>query len=82
MQTAFEDRVLKNMPESVCLNLCDKYQKEKVNIEEEIAKLEKRLAEASNEEADVDEYIRRLKLYSGCKSLTREMCLQLIRSSR
>lgn len=79
IQTAFEERVLKNMPESVCINLCDKYQKERAVLEEEIIKIEKRLAEASKDEADVDEYIRRLKKYGKCETLTREMCLQLIK---
>ena len=78
IQTAFEDRVLNNMPESVCINLCDRYQKERANIEEEISKIEKRLAEASKSEDDVGEYVRRLKAYGKCESLTRETCLQLI----
>ena len=29
-------------------------------------------------EADVEEYIRRIKMYGSCPELTREMCLQLI----
>ena len=78
IQTAFEDRVLNNMPESVCINLCEKYQKERDTVTEQIAKLEKRLEKRSNDEAEADEYVRRLKLYSGCESLTRETCLQLI----
>lgn len=78
IQTAFEDRVLKNMPESVCIGLCDKYQKEKQILEAEISETEKRLSNASKDEEEVDEYIRRLKLYGNCESLTRETCLQLI----
>ena len=78
VQTAFEDRVLNNMPESVYVNLCAKYQNERMVIETEITKIENRLAEPNNEVADVDEYIRRLKTYGRCETLTREMCLQLI----
>ena len=47
-------------------------------MKDEIAKLEKRLVRASKSEEEVDEYIRKLKSYSDCESLTREMCLQLI----
>lgn len=78
IQTAFEERVLKNMPESVCAKLLDKYQKERVAVEEEICVIEKRLAGDGKDEEAVDEYIKRLKLYSNCESLTRETCLQLI----
>ena len=78
IQTAFESRVLGNLPESVCASLCEKYQTEKVSVEEEIGKIQKRLAEASKDEEDVDEYIRRLKRYGSCEELTRETCLQLI----
>ena len=36
------------------------------------------MQEESKDEADVEEYIRRIKLYGSCPELTREMCLQLI----
>ena len=36
------------------------------------------MQEESKDEADVEEYIRRIKLYGNCPELTREMCLQLI----
>lgn len=78
IQSAFESKVLGNLPASVCTSLCEKYQIEKMTLEEEIDKLEKRLAEASKDEEDVEEYIRRLKRYGSCEELTREMCLQLI----
>jgi len=78
IQSAFEERVLGNLPETVCVSLCKKYQKEKISVEEGIGKIEKRLAQASKDEDDADEYIRRLKSYGKCEELTREMCLQLI----
>lgn len=77
IEAAFEDRVLKNMPESVCLSLCGKYQKERTDLETEIAELEKKLADSSGGDADCA-YINALKAYAGCESLTREMCLRLI----
>ena len=78
IQSAFEEKVLGNLPESVCSNLCQKYQAEKESTQKRIEELEKRLAEADTIEADAEEYIARLKRYGRCEQLTREMCLQLI----
>lgn len=78
IQSAFEEKVLKNMSENICISLCEKYQSEKESIQEHIAELEKRLAEIGKDEEDVEEYIKRLKRYGRCEILTREMCLQLI----
>ena len=58
--------------------MCEKYQLEKDGAEKQIAELEKRLAEADNIDAEVEEYIETLKRYAKCEELTREMCLQLI----
>ena len=76
--SAFEDKVLKKMPESLCNSLCEKYQAEQETLKTEIAALERKMQEESKDEADVEEYIRRIKLYGSCPELTREMCLQLI----
>ena len=78
IQFAFEEKVLGNLPESVCANLCQKYQSEKESTQKRIAELEKRLAEADTIETYAEEYITRLKRYGRCEQLTREMCLQLI----
>lgn len=78
IQSAFEEKVLKKMPESVCVSLCEKYSKEKETIAQTVSELESKLASENKDEADVDEYIKRLKLYGKCEQLTREMCLQLI----
>lgn len=78
IRTAFEDKVLKRMPEGLCNTLCEGYQKEQQTLQAEIAALEKKLLKESKDEADVEEYIRRIKLYGSCPELTREMCLQLI----
>ena len=77
IQTAFEDRVLKNLLESVCINLLNKYQTERSAVEEEITRLEQRLKN-ENEDAEADEYIKKLKAYGKCEVLTREICLQLV----
>ncbi|MDE5896251.1 MAG: hypothetical protein K2H43_00390 [Clostridia bacterium] len=78
IQTAFEDRVLNNMPESVCAGLCDRYLKERSALEEEISKAEKKRSEASADDFGFAEYVRKLKRYGGCEILTRELCLLLI----
>ena len=75
--TAFEDKVLGNLPESVCKCLCEKYQTERDGIECRLAEIGKRLNEPTADD-NVGEYISRLKRYAGCEKHTREMCLQLI----
>ncbi|MDE7158519.1 MAG: DUF4368 domain-containing protein [Clostridiales bacterium] len=77
IQAAFEERTLKNMPESVYAELCEKYKKERCAVEEEIIKLEQRLATAGGQKGE-EEYIQKLKQYGRCETLTRELCLQLI----
>lgn len=78
IQSAFEEKVLKSMPESVCISLCGKYRAERETVQRNIGELEKRLAEVNKDVEDAEEYVRRLKHYGNCESLTREMCLQLI----
>ena len=77
IQSAFEERVLKNMPESVCINLCEKYQAEKEYIQTAMRELETKLAKTSSGDEE-KEYTALLKHYGKCETLTREMCLQLI----
>lgn len=78
IQSAFEEKVLKGMPENVFISLCEKYQSEKDTVQKHIADIEKRLTDLCNDEENVDEYIKRLKHYGRCETLTREMSLQLI----
>ena len=79
IQSAFEEKVLGKLPESVCISLCEKYQAEKISLKEKISELEQRLAESDEEDKQAEEYIARLKKYGKCETLTREMCLQLIK---
>lgn len=78
IQSAFEEKVLGNLPENTWKNLCEKYQLEKEGTKRQIAELEKRLSEKGNSDAEAEEYFTRLKHYAQCEELTREMCLQLI----
>ena len=78
IQAAFEDRVLGDLPESVCRDLCEKYQAEKDNTADKIAKIERRLSKEQNRGEEAEAYLSRLKKYARCEELTREICLQLI----
>lgn len=78
IQTAFEERVLGKMPESVCISLCKKYQAEIDSTNHTVSELEKRLSEANKDDEDAEEYIRSMKRFVKGDRLTREMCLQLI----
>lgn len=76
--SVYEDKVLKKVPEEICVNLLNKYQTEKTALQAEVLTLEKKVADTAREENDVDEFIRRLKRYTDVSELTREMCLELI----
>ena len=77
IEAAFEDRVLKNLPEGMCINLFNRYQSERTSVEREITRLEQSLNNGRREE-EADGYIKKLKSYAKCEELTREICLQLI----
>lgn len=78
LQSAFEEKVLGNLPESVCASLCETYAAEISEREKEIAAIGKRLEEAQSADAGAEEYASRLKRCAACDELTREMCVQLI----
>lgn len=78
IQKIYEDRVLGNMPDKVCAELLEKYHQEKEILQAELDELIKRSDMQKQDEADVDEYIRRLKSYAGAEQLTRQMCLDLL----
>ena len=75
--SAFEERVLGNLPESVCKSLCERYQAEKDRASEQIAALEARLTRPDDAQT-AKQYAARLVHYAACEELTRELCLQLV----
>ncbi len=77
-QSVYEDKVLGKIPEDICLKLLAKYTEEQTALKTEIEELENALSVVSKNEADVDEFIRRLKRYTDVPELTRELCLELI----
>ena len=74
----YEDKVLGSLPEKTCADLLTKYQQEKETLQTELDTLIQKAVADRQDEADVDEYIRRLKSYAGAEELTRQMCLDLI----
>ena len=78
IQKIYEDKVLGSLPEKTCDDLLTKYQQEKDTLQTELGTLIQRADADRQDEADVDEYIRRLKSYAGAEELTRKMCLDLI----
>ena len=78
IQSTYEDKVLGKIPEQICVNLLSKYQEEKNKISSELTELKRKLDESIKDEADVEEFIKRIKQYIDVSELTREMCLELI----
>lgn len=76
-QAAFEEKVLNNLPESVFLSLCKKYQNEIAALEKQISNIERLQAETADD-GEAEKYMKKLKSYVNCEKLTREMCLQLV----
>ena len=74
MQVAYEDRVKGKMPEDICISFIQKYSEEQKRLENEIEKLEEKLAETSNTIRSADDFIRNIKKYIEAPELSREMC--------
>ncbi len=76
LQSAFEEKVLKNLPESVFAGLCEKYRSERERILK--AKENAEARRPQGEESGAEAYVRRLKRYISGERLSREMCRELI----
>lgn len=63
IEAAFEEKVAGKLPESVCVKLIEKYTAEQTALQERTAALIQGLEQAAQIKTDVDEFIRRLKLY-------------------
>ena len=66
------------IPESVCVELLEKYQTEQTALTDEVGQIESKLSAIKQDKQDVEEYINRLKKYADVPELTREMALELI----
>lgn len=74
----YEDKVVGKIPESVCVELLEKYQTEQTALTDEVGQIESKLSAIKQDKQDVEEYISRLKKYADVPELTREMALELI----
>ena len=74
----YEDKVVGKIPESVCVELLEKYQTEQTALTSEVGQIESKLSAIKQDKQDVEEYINRLKKYADVPELTREMALELI----
>jgi hypothetical protein len=77
IESAFEEKVAGQLPESVCVRLIDKYTAEQSELKERMEYLRQGIEEAKQAVTDVDEFIRRMKKYIYAPVLTRELCLEL-----
>ena len=78
IQSVYEDKVMGRVPEDICVDLLEKYSTEKKVLASDFEELQERHQLQKQDEADVEEFIRRLKSYAGAEVLTRKMCLELL----
>ena len=78
IESVYEDKVKGKMPEDICIKLMNRYTDDQKTLTEEIQMLKESLAESNQANADVDEFIRKIKRYINPTELTREMCMELI----
>lgn len=78
IESVYEDKVKGKMPEDICIKLMNRYTDEQKTLTEEIQTLKESLAESHRANADVDEFISKIKRYMNPMELTREMCMELI----
>lgn len=78
IESVYEDKVKGKMPEDICIKLMNRYTDEQKTLTEEIQTLKESFAESNRANADVDEFISKIKRYMNPMELTREMCMELI----
>lgn len=78
IQSVYEDKVAGRIEQEMAFDILDKYQAEKKMLKSEYDEMLKRSEAEQQDEADVAEFIKRLKHHAGATELTREMCLELI----
>ena len=78
IHSIYEDKVIGKIPESVCVELLEKYQAEQKSLTDEVERINTKLSAAKQDRQDVEKYIIRLKKYADVPELTREMALELI----
>ncbi len=78
IRATYEDKVLGNIPEDICISLLKNYQKEKEVLESEIMQINNKINKLKQNKNNVDEFISRVEKYLEAPKLTREMTMELI----
>lgn len=78
LQSAFEEKILQDLPEDVFSKLCEKYRTERESVLKTLDGLKARLFQAGGEDEDAEEFLRRFRRFARVETLTREMCQEFI----
>ncbi|MCL1951277.1 MAG: DUF4368 domain-containing protein [Oscillospiraceae bacterium] len=77
-QSLYEDKVKGAIPEAVCENLIQKYEAERVEKAAQLEEILQRLAQAEQDDNDIERFLSAVKQYVAIEVLDREMLLELI----
>jgi tellurite resistance protein len=78
MQSAYEDKLKGAIPENICVSFLEKYKSEHDSLTERVQTLRSELAVQSQDENDVNEFIRRIRKYVDIEELDRATAIELI----
>ncbi len=78
IQAAYEDKVMGRIPESVCINLLNKYEAERVEKLECKKELSAKLAASQENEKSVDDWLDMIQDYAQLEELDRATLVRLI----
>ena len=78
IQSAYEDKVLGRIPESVCVNLLNQYEGERREKQERRKELTEQLAASRETESSVDAWLDMMQDYAQLEELDRPTLVRLI----
>ena len=78
IQSAYEDKVLGRIPESVCVNLLNQYEAERREKQERCKELTEQLAASRETESSVDAWLDMMQDYAQLEELDRPTLVRLI----
>ena len=78
IQSAYEDKVMGRIPESVCVNLLNKYEAERAEKLECKKELSAKLAASEANEKSVDDWLNMIQDYAQLEELDRATIVRLI----
>lgn len=82
IQSAYEDKVLGRIPESVCVNLLNQYEAERREKQERHKELTGQLAASRETESSVDAWLDMMQDYAQLEELDRPTLVRLIQKLR